>query len=167
MCTLIICLGNPLRGDDAFGLIVFRLLRKLGLPAVYFGTSLENALPLLRKVEWGRVIVVDTFLGEYSDLVVFPLSDERCPKLLTTHNLPVKMLLWTAGFDSNRVIVVGARAENLDVGSKPSVRIRRLAVEAASLIVKIMMNLPLPEELKLGNEGSFVTRNIDNFAMGH
>lgn len=160
--VLILCLGNPLRGDDAFGLLVYRLLRRLRLPAVYAGSILENATRILRRANPKSIIIVDALVGAYDDLVVSRLSDEMELLLLSSHNLPLKLLFECIGFDPKKVIVVGASARNLSLGSRPSERVRELAVEAASLVAQLVRQIALPSELELGNKSSFLARNVEN-----
>jgi hydrogenase maturation protease len=59
--TLILGLGNPLRGDDGLGPRVIVELRRRGLPEGVTATDAGTAgLDLLRYLEgWGRVVVVD------------------------------------------------------------------------------------------------------------
>lgn len=162
---LIVCLGNPLRGDDAFGLIVFRLLRRLRVPVVYAGSTPENIVHILRRVKPDIVVIVDALLGEGEGLLVSRISDESSSRLLSSHNLPLRLLFDAIELDSRKVIVIGAVAENLSLGSQPSERVWKLAVEAASLIARLLRQPLLPRELELGNEGSLFPRNVEDSAI--
>lgn len=162
--AVVLCIGNQLRGDDAFGLLVYRLLRRLGLPAVYAGASPENAARHIRALAPELVIVVDALLDGSSDLTVAKITGDSPPRLLTTHGLPLEVLLRAAGLDNCQIIAVGARAENLEVGSRPSRRVRRLAVQAASFLVKLLTYSP--SEPQLSDEGSFVARDVEDSAPG-
>lgn len=164
--TLIVCLGNPLRGDDAFGLLVYRLLRRLGVPAVYAGVAPENVVHLVRKTKPKVVIIVDAVREGGEGLIVLRLSDELAPSIPSSHLLPLKLLLQSVDYGPDRVLVVGARAENLALGSRPGERIRRLAVEAASFVVKLLWQSPLPRELEFGDKGSLVARDVEDFTRG-
>jgi len=134
--AFIICLGNPLRGDDAFGLLVFRLLRRLRLPVVYMGTAPENIMNILSRVKPELVIIVDALIEGGDGLIVSRLSNESDDTFVSTHSLSLKLLFRLAGLEPENIIVVGAKAGNLSVGDRPSERMRKLAVEAASFIAR-------------------------------
>ncbi|MEM4017103.1 MAG: hydrogenase maturation protease [Fervidicoccaceae archaeon] len=137
--AFIICLGNPLRGDDAFGLLVFRLLRRLRLPVVYMGTAPENIVNILSRAKPELVIIVDALIEGGDGLIVSRLSNESDNTFVSTHSLSLKLLFRLAGLEPENIIVVGAKAENLSVGDRPSERIRKLAVEAASFIARLLI----------------------------
>lgn len=154
-----------MRGDDAFGLIVFRLLRRLRVPVVYAGSTPEHILCILRRSKPDIVVVVDALLGEGEGLIVSRLSDESSARLLSSHFLPLRLLFELIDLDPREVVVVGAVAKNLSLGGQPSERVRELAVEAASLVARLLRQQALPRELKLRDEGSFLSRNIENPAL--
>lgn len=160
--ALVICLGNPLRGDDAFGLLVYRLLRKIRIPAVYAGTAPENITRILRRVRPETVIIVDALAGAGEGLAILKLSDELVSRSFSSHLLPLRLLFESVGLDPSRVLVIGAGAMDLSLGSQPSERVRGLAVEAASLIARILGRQNSPRELKLGDEVSLLSGNVEN-----
>ncbi|MEM1510289.1 MAG: hydrogenase maturation protease [Desulfurococcaceae archaeon] len=140
---LVMCLGNPLRGDDIFGLLVFRLLRKLRVPALYAGATPENVVQLLRKVRPKLIIVVDALLGVDEGLFIVRLSDEQS-LLPSSHSLPLKLLIQSSELDPERIIVIGAGAKEISIGSRPNEKIWDLAIEAASIIVRLLERRSLP-----------------------
>lgn len=157
--AIVVCLGNPLRGDDAFGLLVYRLLKRLKLPALYAGFNPEIVLPKIRNLNPDVVIVVDALRGAGRQLIVTKLSAEVEQKLLTTHTVPLSILFGSIGLHPDRIVVVGAEAENVEFGCTPSERIRSLAVEAAAVVVR-MFSPYSPGQPKLCNEGSLVARCV-------
>lgn len=155
-----LCLGNPLRGDDAFGLLVYRLLRSAGVPALYGGSAPENVVGLLRRLRPKAVIVVDALLGGGPGVRVFRLSEVEDPPIATTHSVPLPLLLRAAGVDPERVVVVGVRAERLGLGERPSARILEAAREAARLVIGLLG--ALPPERELGDEGAVVAGDVED-----
>jgi len=161
-----LCLGNPLRGDDAFGYFVYRLLKSSGFSALYAGAAPENVVGLLRGLKPRVVVVVDALLGTEPGLKVVKLSRIEDPRLVTTHAVPLKLLLRAAGIDPERVVVVGVRAERLGLGEPPSDSVREAANEAARLVARILAAGGLPPELELSNEGAGVAGGVEDPALG-
>ncbi len=156
---LILCIGNPLRGDDAFGFLVYRELRRKGVSAIYAGTAPENFIGKVDELKPAVVIVVDALLGGGSGVKVFKLSEVGEVSPATTHTLPLLTLFEAIGFDSSRVYVVGVPVENLDLGKPPSERIIAAAKVVAEALSKLA-RLGSPTELELLDEGFFIPRDI-------
>ncbi|CAD7286911.1 Hydrogenase 3 maturation protease [Campylobacter suis] len=91
----ILCIGNPLRGDDDVGNEVGRLVEK-NLPEwrVFYGEDVpENEFKAIREFEPEILIVVDAMSGFNDDKIeFFDLSDDK-DYIYSTHNLPTPVLL--------------------------------------------------------------------------
>jgi len=161
-----LCLGNPLRGDDAFGYLVYRLLKSTGFPALYAGTAPENVVGLLRRLKPKVVVVVDALLGAGPGLKVLKLSHVEDPCLATTHTVPLKLLFKASGIDPERVIVVGVEAERLGLGDPPSSGVVEAAREAARFVAGVLAAEGLPPELELGDERVGVAGDVEDLALG-
>lgn len=135
---LILCMGNPLRGDDAFGYLVYRLLKRLGVGQVlYAGSAPENVVGLIARAGPSLLIVVDALIGgEAGKVVVANLAEVRSPLPLTTHSMPLDVLVRLAGLEPHQVVVVGAYASRLEFGAEPSEEVANAAEETALLIVR-------------------------------
>jgi len=160
----VVCLGNPLRGDDAFGYLVYRLLRSAGFPALYAGAAPENVIGKLSGWKPRTVVIVDALLGGEPGLTIVKLFETVTPLASTTHSVPLELLLKAAGIDPERVFVVGVGAERLGLGDEPSERVRKAAWEAARLLAKVLATGSLPSERELGDEGAVVAGDVENFA---
>ena len=160
----VVCLGNPFRGDDAFGYLVYRLLKSAGFPALYAGAAPENVIGKLSEWKPRAVVIVDALLGGKPGLNIVKLSDTASPLVSTTHSLPLELLLRAAGIDPKCVFVLGVKAEHLDLGDEPSERVRRTAGEAARLLAKVLVTGSLPSECKLGDEGAVVAGDVEDSA---
>jgi len=157
----VVCLGNPLRGDDAFGHLVYRLLRNAGFPALYAGAAPENVIGKLSGWKPKIVVIVDALLGGKPEISIVKFSETVNPLASTTHSVPLELLLKAAGVDPERVFVVGVGAERLGLGDEPSERVRRAAGEAARLLAKVLITGSLPSERELGDEGAVVARDVE------
>ncbi|MGG7047998.1 MULTISPECIES: hydrogenase 3 maturation endopeptidase HyCI [Campylobacter] len=95
MKKAILCIGNPLRGDDDVGNEVGRLVEK-NLPEwrVFYGEDVpENEFKAIREFEPEILIVVDAMSGFNDDKIeFFDLSDDK-DYIYSTHNLPTPVLL--------------------------------------------------------------------------
>lgn len=160
-----LCVGNPLRVDDGFGYMVYRLLKKLRLPSVYFASTPENVVGVLLDIKPRVVILVDALLGEGTGLVISKLSRMKLLQPQTTHNIPLNLLFRAVGIDPENVLVIGVFVEDLSFGGEPSDRVKRAAEVASSLIWKLLSKNVLPTELKLCDEGSIVPGSIEDLTL--
>lgn len=95
MKKAILCIGNPMRGDDDVGNEVGRIVeQELKEWKVFFGQDVpENEFSAIREFEPDILIVVDAMSGFDEDKIeFFDLSDDR-DYIYSTHNLPTPVLL--------------------------------------------------------------------------
>lgn len=91
----ILCIGNPLRGDDDVGNEVGRLvMQELKEWKVFFGEDIpENEFGAIREFAPDILIVVDAMSGFKDEKIeFFDLSNEK-DYIYSTHNLPTPVLL--------------------------------------------------------------------------
>ena len=95
MKKAILCIGNPMRGDDDVGNEVGRIVeQELKEWKVFFGQDVpENEFSAVREFSPDILIVVDAMSGFDEDKIeFFDLSDDR-DYIYSTHNLPTPVLL--------------------------------------------------------------------------
>ena len=144
MKPLVIGLGNPLRGDDAAGLLVARRLIELADPQSVEVVELEGEPARLLDAWEGAelAIVVDALSsgGEEGELSWFDVSGEPLPagaRAASTHALGLAEVIELGralGRLPARLVVIGIEGANFSVGSAPTDAVLR-AVEAAAASV--------------------------------
>ena len=95
MKKAILCIGNPMRGDDDVGNEVGRIVeQELKEWKVFFGQDVpENEFSAIREFAPDILRVVDAMSGFDEDKIeFFDLSDDR-DYIYSTHNLPTPVLL--------------------------------------------------------------------------
>ena len=95
MKKAILCIGNPMRGDDDVGNEVGRIVEtELKEWKVFFGQDVpENEFSAIREFAPDILIVVDAMSGfDEHKIEFFDLSDDR-DYIYSTHNLPTPVLL--------------------------------------------------------------------------
>lgn len=95
MKKAILCIGNPMRGDDDVGNEVGRIVvHELKEWKVFFGQDVpENEFSAIREFAPEILIVVDAMSGFSEDKIeFFDLSDDK-DYIYSTHNLPTPVLL--------------------------------------------------------------------------
>lgn len=95
MRKALLCIGNPLRGDDDVGNEVGRIVtQNLSDWRVFYGEDVpENEFANIREFAPDVLIVVDAMSGfDDGKIEFFDLSDER-DYIYSTHNLPTPVLL--------------------------------------------------------------------------
>ena len=95
MKKALLCIGNPMRGDDDVGNETGRIVEaNLKDWRVFYGQDVpENEFGALREFEPDIIVVVDAMSG-FKDGAIefFDLSNER-DYIYSTHNLPTPVLL--------------------------------------------------------------------------
>jgi hydrogenase maturation protease len=88
---LVLCLGNPLRRDDAVALRIADALERAPLPGAAVRRSAVSGLYLLDEMEgFDRVVVVDavrTGARPAGTVLSFPLEDLRAPEGPSPHSI--------------------------------------------------------------------------------
>ena len=95
MRKALLCIGNPLRGDDDVGNEIGRIVeRNLKEWRVFYGQDVpENEFGAIREFAPEILIVADAMSGfSEGKIEFFDLSDER-DYIYSTHNLPTPVLL--------------------------------------------------------------------------
>lgn len=120
----VICLGNPLRGDDGISKVLIRELKEEGLPSGVeifdVGTGGINALHVLERLD--KVIIVDavSFGGSPGDHVFFEpgeVSSLLAPKNSHESDL-LKVLELSKSLDEmpEKVLIMGVQPKDTSMG---------------------------------------------------
>lgn len=139
--TAIIGLGNELRCDDAFGVLVVNVLKRLVggkagncVKLINAATSPEAYFEAIRESE--RIILLDAVRvgepGPTGDLLVLEIEDlENMEGILTTHSVSMVRIL---DLRRQKVYLIGAYPACLDY----DVRISRGTAEAMSIAIRAL-----------------------------
>ncbi len=141
---LVLCLGNPLRRDDAVALRIADVLERSPVPGATVRRSAASGLYLLDEMEgFDRVVVVDavrTGARPAGTVLSFPLEDLRAPEGPSPHSIGLPSALGRARAAGapvpSRVHVVAVEVlemETVGEGLTPAVE---AAVEPASAAVR-------------------------------
>lgn len=93
--TLILCLGNELRGDDAFGLrLSDRISDKVPIKVIKAATVPENYVDKILKEAPENVLIVDIaeFKGRPGEIKVIN-SEQLGNSYFSTHNASIKLTI--------------------------------------------------------------------------
>ena len=146
MKKAILCIGNPMRGDDDVGNEVGRIVeQELKEWKVFFGQDVpENEFSAIREFAPDILIVVDAMSGFDEDKIeFFDLSDDR-DYIYSTHNLPTPVLLSYLRkiFPKTLFLGISVLLENvLDFEEGLSEQAKKSARKAFLRIVEIDKNL--------------------------
>ena len=146
MKKAILCIGNPMRGDDDVGNEVGRIVeQELKEWKVFFGQDVpENEFSAIREFSPDILIVVDAMSGFDEDKIeFFDLSDDR-DYIYSTHNLPTPVLLSYLRKICPKTLFLGISVllENvLDFEEGLSEQAKKSARKAFLRIVEIVKNL--------------------------
>jgi len=139
---LVVCLGNPLAGDDAFGHLVAGELRRAGWEnVVVSGPDLAPVISRLEEIETLVLVdAVDWGTGPGSLLVkrLEDIEDESGP---VSHSIsPLRMIrtVRRATGRPKKVYVVGVNPERVGPGEEISEAVRRSVGPAVSEILRIL-----------------------------
>jgi len=148
---LVIGVGNPLRSDDALGVLVAEQVRKLGYPQVEVITSRGENIDLLSLWKgYSRVVVVDamTVPPERAESVcVFFAHEKPLPAAFektSTHGMGPQDCIELAralGELPSYLAVLGVGGENFEIGENLTERASRAIPEAVHALKELLGGL--------------------------
>jgi hydrogenase 3 maturation protease len=135
--TVIVGIGNPLRGDDGFGpALIDRLQGKFDLVCIDAGTAPENYLGLILKEEPDTILFVDVAQldlspGQYQLL----RPDEILKYGFTTHDMSPRMLIeFLQNQTRAKIFMLGVQPQHLALGKPMSECVMQTLAEVERLI---------------------------------
>lgn len=140
--TLILGVGSPLRSDDQAGLVLCDILNQNGVECLKCEYGVENCLDVIIERSPERLLIFDAALfsgGSPGDLVYAgDLEVLDGVSLLTTHNIPLKLVLDLIRSSSpvREIRVVGIYPKNLDIGVSISNEVMRAISTLVESILK-------------------------------
>lgn len=150
--TMLVGIGNPLRGDDGVGPYIVELVRRRGAsPRLEFlnvEDVPENFVFRLAAAEARNVVFVDAVIAgaAHEGTVLFaPLAEfDELGETASTHKLALKLsgrVLEAAG---KRVYLLGVVPKTTAVGAKLTPEVRRTALRLGRLIVSMAQDSDAP-----------------------
>ena len=138
-------IGNSLRGDDAFGIIVARRLEKnihtRDILVLDCGETPEMFLDKIAGFNPDTIIFIDAvdFGGNHGDLIITD-PHSTLGNTLSTHNLPLK-LLWLylkERLGNANMYLIGVQPAETSLGSKPSRKIVERAFRLSDYLSSLL-----------------------------
>jgi len=135
---VVLGVGNELRGDDVFGLLVVKELQKeIKRPDVIFwtGETPENFIGEVKDID--KLIIVDTaVLGKKAGTIELVDPEKISKKSLSTHRLPLSLLVKIA--EPKEAYFVCAQPKTTEFGAKPSKEILKAVGKAKKIAKEII-----------------------------
>lgn len=138
--TVIVGIGNTLKGDDAFGpLLIERLSGKIDAVCIDAGTAPENYAGKITKENPDTVLLVDAAdldlaPGEYDIL----RKDELLKSGFTTHDLsPVMFIEFLEGGCDSEIYMLGVQPERVGFGEEVTESVKEALNEIENLIMEV------------------------------
>jgi hydrogenase 3 maturation protease len=135
--TVIVGIGNPLRGDDGFGpALIERLKGKVDLVCIDAGTAPENYLGRIVKEEPDTILLADVAHldlnpGQYR--ILQPADILKCG--LTTHDMSPRMLIeFLQDQTQANIAMLGVQPQDVALGGPLSDCVTRTLEEVETLI---------------------------------
>jgi len=146
---VILGVGNPLKGDDAAGLLCVEALLK-GIPAkARRGVKIlraydvpENYTGIIRKFRPTRVIIIDAALAGLKPGDIFVLErDKIAIEEISSHKIPLMVLIsYLEQSIECKVTVLGIQAKDLSFGSPVSPIIKTAVKTVSDFLAGIIGN---------------------------
>lgn len=131
----VLCIGNPLRGDDGVGIEIGKILRKHLKNVLIAETDPTVYLSKLRKFD--GIIVIDSARMNCNPGEVKVLEKEELKDFLhTTHDIPLKVLLDI--LSDKKIMIIGIEPENTGFGDEISRKIKEASEKVLKTILKVL-----------------------------
>ncbi len=143
---LILCIGHRLRSDDGVGpYIADALNKKLSETKDTLVLNAESApevyVDVMRDFKPDVVLVIDAvnFGGKPGEVVLLKLSDMNLnTTAITTHSIPLPILMKLASIDTSKVYILGIQPKNLDIGMELSPEVREVAERIIYVLLRVL-----------------------------
>jgi hydrogenase maturation protease len=154
----VLALGQPMAGDDGFGLLVIEALRRRGLERVKLEVVRDTSDIVQALLDGGHTIIVDAVLGtpEGEVLVLDPTELDRDPESrVSSHGLPLADALRLAQQlgSPGKATIVAARIRRPTRSAQTLSPLLQASVEAAA--IQVIHLLEAPACTNLTSVGSF------------
>ena len=133
MDFLVMCIGNPIGGDDALGPYIARKLKKLNIDVINSCTTPENYTSIVKKINPKKLILIDA-----ADMGLKPGEIRIIPKekigvmTISTHGIPASVLMNYLEKYVKEIFLIGIQPKNMS--GEMNIKIK----EKADLLVKII-----------------------------
>lgn len=137
--TVILCIGNRLKGDDAAGCIVYDLLRgKIKAEIIDAGTVPENYIGRIIKKTPQSIILIDAidFSAPAGSIKLFSPSHTESFSI-STHSVSLKLFCDCVGNEINcRFFLIGIQPGRTDLNTSLSDSVRDAVSGLAAELIK-------------------------------
>jgi hydrogenase 3 maturation protease len=137
--TVIVGIGNPLRGDDGFGpALIERLQGKGDLVCIDAGTAPENYLGHIVREEPDTILLADVVHldlnpGQYR--ILQPADILKCG--LTTHDMSPPMLIeFLQNQTQAKIVMLGVQPQHVSLGEPMSECVTQTLTKVETLILE-------------------------------
>jgi hydrogenase 3 maturation protease len=139
--TVIVGIGNPLRGDDGFGpALIGRIQGKVDMICLDAGTAPENYVGRMVKEEPDTILFADVAHldlnpGQYR--ILQPADILKCG--LTTHDMSARMLIeFLQNQTRAKIVMLGVQPQHVTLGEPMSEWVTQTLAEVERLIQEAM-----------------------------
>lgn len=141
MDLVVMCIGNRDGGDDAVGPYVADVLKrkKVGFEVIDCGTTPENFTSTVRRLKPKRVVIIDAVEMGFPPGTVRVIPIDKIGVMhVSTHGIPVSVLIGYLNKFVEKVVLVGVQPKNLS--GCMSRRVKDAADKLIKLIIRNEIN---------------------------
>jgi len=137
--TVIVCIGNELRGDDGAGPVLAKKLNgNIKIPVINCGETPESYTDIIKDLKPETVIIVDAVDMKAPPGSVSIIEKENLSEVITytTHNVPLKIFTdYLSKETKAKIFIIGIQPEQMDLANKISDTINT-TLDAVSIAIK-------------------------------
>ncbi|MEM2971217.1 MAG: hydrogenase maturation peptidase HycI [Candidatus Bathyarchaeia archaeon] len=140
---VILGIGNPMKGDDALGIEILKLLKNKmpkNVKLIECQITPENFTGKIRRFKPSHVLIIDAtqFGAKVGEAKLFLPNRISC-SALSTHTMPLSLLAEIIQKSIGaRVMLLGIQPKNVNFGEKISPEIQKAIKETAKIIVEVL-----------------------------
>lgn len=129
----ILTIGNPLRGDDAAGVVVGKKLKgNVGVDVFIGETAPESYVIKIVDSGYSHVIIIDTAVMSHPPGSIFVVDKNRIVEgIMTTHSIPISLIVDFLEANNIKTLIIGIQPKNTDF-------VRGLSEEVENAVNKLV-----------------------------
>jgi len=140
---IILGIGNPLRGDDALGVEILRLLENKvprNVSLIEGGSVPENFIGKIKSLAPSHILLIDAaHFGGNPGEVNFMSPEETIGLAISTHTIPLYLTaeLIKEATDA-KVLLLGIQPKKIDLGEEISYEVKEAIKKVAETIIETL-----------------------------
>ncbi|MEX0567773.1 MAG: hydrogenase 3 maturation endopeptidase HyCI [Candidatus Njordarchaeota archaeon] len=134
----VLTIGNPLRGDDAAGVIIGEKLKNKINADIFIGeTAPESYVIKIADSGYTHVIIIDTAIIDRPPGSIFIVEKDKLAEgIMTTHSIPISFMIDFLEGNNIKTLIIGIRPKHSDFTQEISEEVKNAIDRLTEILIR-------------------------------